>query len=152
MVVDQKKSIQLSRYFQITSCYKGAKCLGPTVKDLENANVALPFESFAKSDARGVVAVDDYKIVDEGVEFNSRISITKHQNTDGYHVYVMLRSGSSLKRNGIVKTFDVANLSELKKTVVSDLPISFNNGTKRSGTLKAELIVDQPLNIYVENK
>ncbi|MES2965066.1 MAG: hypothetical protein V4760_14365 [Bdellovibrionota bacterium] len=137
-----------SRYLMVTVCYKGHKdCIGPVVKNLEQANVKLQWENFSKGyvdskPARGVTAVDKVNMIEGSVPFTSEIRVTKHDGKKTTSVYMMLRSGAGTKREGKVKTFEIPDLAQLKETKLSDEPIEFEGGT-----LKAELVVGPPLNL-----
>ncbi len=135
-----------SRYMTTLICYKGEKeCIGPTVKDVEKANVRLQWETFSKGNVRGTTAQDLASVVDQGVPFKSEIRITKPDGADKYHVYIMLRSGPGTKRQGKVKTFEIEDLSKLTEMTISDDPIKF-----KGGTIKTELVIGPPLPLDIE--
>lgn len=137
-----------ARYMTITVCYTGQKeCIGPTVKNLEQANVKLNWEDFSKGTVdskpvRGSSAVDTLKLTENQVPFTSEIRVTKHEGKSSTYVYLMLRSGQGTKRQGKVKTFEIADLSQLKETKLIDEPIKFDGGT-----LKAELVIGPPMTL-----
>lgn len=134
-------TITISRYFTIKTCYDNkSPCIGPVAKELEKANVTLELAPFTKGADKGVTAIDEYKIQEEGISFSSEIRITQQQGENGYFVYVMLKSGRSKARKGVVKTFFIPKLSELTETRIMDKTIRF-----QTGTLEAELVVGPKL-------
>jgi hypothetical protein len=133
----ERRSITLSRYLTIKTCYTGQnKCIGPVAKELDKANIEMVLEPFFKGDVEGEIAHDKHRIVENGVPFKSEIRVLKKKNKEEYNIYMMLRSGPGVKRNGKVKTFTVIDLSKLSETKISDDPIKFDGGT-----LQAELVL-----------
>ena len=141
-VLSTPNTISISRYFSVKTCYTGQACTGPVARNLEKSNIELIMDPYSKGKNRGYTAFDENKIFENGVPFKSEIRITKTEGKEGYHVYIMLRSGPSLKRNGKIKTFSVKSLSRLSETIVADKPINFEGGT-----LQVELILGPPLSL-----
>src|SRR5690242_9692973 len=123
------ESVSLSRYFTIKTCYKNEECLGPTVKNIESANVKLNLSSFNKGGVSGLHAWDRSSMVEDSVPFKSEIHLIKHTKPGKYkyYLYAMLRSGKG--RPGAVKMIHLKDLSELKDVVLTDDPIEFGGGT-----------------------
>jgi hypothetical protein len=140
---EESRSITLSRYLTIKTCYTGQKkCIGPVAKELDKANIQMVLEPFFKGDVQGEIAHDKHRIVENGIAFKTEIRFLKKQNEEGYYIYMMLRSGPGVKRNGKVKTFKVIDLSKLSETKISDDPIKFD-----CGTLQAELVLGPSVNL-----
>lgn len=134
--------IKLARYLTIKTCYKDDHCIGPVVKNIEDANIEIPMKPYSKANERGQTAFEEQSVLDQGIPFKREIRVTKKEGKDEYYVYMMLRSGPSLKREGKVKTFSVKDLSQMSETRITDEPIKF-----KDGTLQAELILSAPLNL-----
>lgn len=131
--------VQISRYITINTCYTGqGKCIGRTVKNIEEANIKL--------DMQQGTARDIYKLEDEGIVFQSDIRITKKADQDEYLVYIMIHSGDRLNREARIKTFKIKDLSKMPITRVLDKPIKF-----KGGTLQAELVVGPRMAIHIAN-
>lgn len=136
-------TIAFSRYFSVTTCFRGEKkCIEPVVKNLESSNVQKSFEQFGKGPERGVSAFESYRIEENGIPFNSEIRITKKESSEVYHVYLMLRSGRTNSRKGVVKTFEIKDISSFDNVTITDTPIKFEGGE-----LKADLTFGLPLDL-----
>ena len=132
-----ESEVKFSRYIMVETCYDGKeKCIGPVVKNLENSNTSLILKPFSKGNTLGKTAVEKIRVEDSKIPFNSEIRVTKKEGSSDYLVYIMLRSGDSLKRNGRVKTIQIENLSDFKEITVEDKPIRFKNGI-----LKASVVI-----------
>ncbi len=134
---DPIPAIKISRYFAITACLKNeAKCREPLNLDTENANIGMALLTYKKGDS-GITAGDKYRVVEQGIPFDSEIRVTKKDGDSIYRFYVVVRSGGELKRTGVVKTFEVKAFErEMPINSVKDKPIEFPGGT-----LQAELFI-----------
>jgi len=126
---DVAETVSFSRIISIKTCDKNKKCSGFVANDLKNSEVTLQLEEFNKGTDKGVTGQDAFEINESGVPFRSEIRVIKKKGEDQFYVYMMIRSGSSLKRNGKIKTFSVSNLSDLAEVNLKDDPISISNGT-----------------------
>jgi hypothetical protein len=126
--------LSANRYFVTTVCYAKNECIGPTVKDIEHSSVTFDMQPMRKGDLQGTSALDEISVTEQDVPLKSQIRVTWNAGTREYHVYMMLRSGSTLERNGVVKTFKLKSWSELQQVVLKDRPI-----TQQGKTISAEL-------------
>lgn len=73
----------------------------------------------------------------EKIPFKAEMRVTKHGVSGDYNIYAMLRSGPTIKRQGVVKIKSgVKDLADFEVIRVADKAIDFEGGT-----LKAELVV-----------
>ena len=131
--LENVKTAELSRYFTVTTCYKGKKCSKPVAKKIAGANVEIFMAPFSKGYTTGWSGADVNRMVHEAVLFTSEIRITQKKDADDLYVYAMVRSGSTKQRNGKVKTFSVKDLSKMKKLRILDEPIPFKGGVLKVG-------------------
>lgn len=130
--ISTEPTIAFSRYISVITCLLGnEKCIGPVVKNLDSANVEKKFERFNKGNRSGRSALDSSRIVEEGIPFDSEVRISRKESST-YFVYLMHRSGPTTSRNGVVKTFEVNNISMFKNLTVVDKEIKFTNGELRA--------------------
>ncbi|MGE4133606.1 MAG: hypothetical protein AB7F86_18360 [Bdellovibrionales bacterium] len=146
-VKDQSSSeppvIRFSRYFSITTCYKGrTKCIGPVVKGLEKANVEKKAKIEKWGDEPAALVQDAVRIEENGVLFSGEVRISKKASSDTYYIFLILRSGSTVIGHGAVRALHVKDLTSFDSVTVIDQPIHFDQGT-----LRAQLTVGPYLKI-----
>ena len=134
--------LSANRYFVTTVCDEKNDCIGPTVKDVERYSVTFNMQSVHKGDLQGTTALDENSVTEQGVPLKSEIRVTWNPGSREYNVYMMLRSGSTLRRKGVVKTFRLKSWSELQQVVLKDRPIK-----QQGKTIKAELYLGPAVQI-----
>jgi len=141
-ITTQAETISFTRYFTTTVCDSKNNCIGPTVKDIENSQVVLHLRPFRKGGKNGATAADENRLMEEGIPFISGIRITRDDRNDEYYVHMMLRSGASTARNGVIKTFTLKDFADLQQVTISDKPIKVNDKT-----VKVDLVLDSAIEI-----